>query len=205
MEQNSNSKCDQMKEDRINAIRGSALRLFALYGYDQVRIQQIADECGCSHGLLYHYYSSKEDIFHDLMEYHRSKIGSFHLFIKDKKVSPYEQLNHFCDGVVRLLAGDEEEFYYFVMFTTFEFQKTLPPPPDLTDKFKKPTSLQEILQHLIKEGQKEGNICDGDPFEIAEVMYSCIRGLIYERVRNFNNNYKVPDARIIKRLVLKDI
>jgi TetR/AcrR family fatty acid metabolism transcriptional regulator len=49
----------QAKRDLI---LGAAVRVFALRGYHGSRVGDIAAEAGVAHGLLYHYFSSKDEV-----------------------------------------------------------------------------------------------------------------------------------------------
>jgi AcrR family transcriptional regulator len=40
----------------------AAVRVFARRGYHTCRVSDIADEAGVSHGLVYHYFSSKDEV-----------------------------------------------------------------------------------------------------------------------------------------------
>ena len=94
---------EHIKEERKLSILMSALKLFSVRGYDAVRINEIAEDAGCSRGLLYHYYESKEDIFHDLMEYSHQKISSFNLFDRtNKDITAKDQLIHFFDAIINI-------------------------------------------------------------------------------------------------------
>ena len=111
---------EHIKEERKLSILMSALKLFSVRGYDAVRINEIAEDAGCSRGLLYHYYESKEDIFHDLMEYSHQKISSFNLFDRtNKDITAKDQLIHFFDAIINILNGDLERCYFFYMFIEY--------------------------------------------------------------------------------------
>jgi TetR/AcrR family transcriptional regulator len=45
-----------------------ATEAFATHGYDGARVDAIVERCGISKNLLYHYFSSKEDLFVRVME-----------------------------------------------------------------------------------------------------------------------------------------
>jgi len=49
-------------ESRRDELIAAAVRAFARNGYHGCRISDIAEEAGVSHGLVYHYFSSKEQI-----------------------------------------------------------------------------------------------------------------------------------------------
>ena len=56
-----------LKDERREQILSAALKVFALRGFSATKISDIVAEGGISHGLLYHYFSSKEEIFFELV------------------------------------------------------------------------------------------------------------------------------------------
>ena len=49
-------------EDRRRQILDAAVRVFARSGYHGSRVGDIATEAGVAHGLLYHYFASKDEV-----------------------------------------------------------------------------------------------------------------------------------------------
>ena len=52
--------------DKRRVILDAALRVFARQGFHTCRVSDIADEAGVAYGLVYHYFSSKEEILDTL-------------------------------------------------------------------------------------------------------------------------------------------
>jgi len=52
--------------DKRRVILNAALRVFARQGFHTCRVSDIADEAGVAYGLVYHYFSSKEEILDTL-------------------------------------------------------------------------------------------------------------------------------------------
>ena len=48
--------------EKRRAILDAAIRVFARQGYHATRVSDIADEAGVAYGLVYHYFSSKEQM-----------------------------------------------------------------------------------------------------------------------------------------------
>jgi TetR/AcrR family fatty acid metabolism transcriptional regulator len=48
--------------DKRRTLLDAAVRVFARKGYHASRVSDIAEEAGVAHGLLYHYFDSKEDL-----------------------------------------------------------------------------------------------------------------------------------------------
>src|SRR3954447_3586251 len=49
-------------EEKRRLILDAAVRVFARKGYHASRVGDIAEEAGVAHGLLYHYFNSKEQL-----------------------------------------------------------------------------------------------------------------------------------------------
>ncbi len=50
------------QEEKRQLILDAAVRVFARAGYHTSRVGDIAEEAGVAHGLLYHYFSSKDEV-----------------------------------------------------------------------------------------------------------------------------------------------
>jgi TetR/AcrR family fatty acid metabolism transcriptional regulator len=56
----------QAAADRRRQILDAAVRVFARQGFHGCRVSDIADEAGVAYGLVYHYFSSKEEVLDTL-------------------------------------------------------------------------------------------------------------------------------------------
>lgn len=56
---------EEIKDKRKAQILEKSLILFANVGIKNVTMDEISKYVGCSHGLLYHYFSSKEDLYEE--------------------------------------------------------------------------------------------------------------------------------------------
>jgi TetR/AcrR family transcriptional regulator, fatty acid metabolism regulator protein len=52
--------------DRRRQILDAAIRVFAQQGFHRCRVSDIADEAGVAYGLVYHYFSSKDQVLNEL-------------------------------------------------------------------------------------------------------------------------------------------
>ncbi len=52
--------------DKQRLILDAAVRVFARQGFHSCRVSDVADEAGVAYGLVYHYFSSKEEILNTL-------------------------------------------------------------------------------------------------------------------------------------------
>lgn len=51
-----------VQEEKRRVILDAAVRVFARHGYHASRVGDIAEEAGIAHGLLYHYFPSKDEV-----------------------------------------------------------------------------------------------------------------------------------------------
>ncbi|MCB0478545.1 MAG: TetR/AcrR family transcriptional regulator [Crocinitomicaceae bacterium] len=64
----SDEQFEAMRQQTIDKINGSALKLFSEFGYKNTSVAAIAKEAGISKGLIYNYYKSKEDVLVGVLE-----------------------------------------------------------------------------------------------------------------------------------------
>ncbi len=55
-------------------IRSGAAAYFARHGFDRASMTDVAQACGVSKALLYHYHNSKEALLHDILDAHLSHL-----------------------------------------------------------------------------------------------------------------------------------
>lgn len=191
----------EIKDNRRAEILKASLPLFALQGYDAVKIDDITNACGCSHGLFYHYFSSKEDLFKTMMD--ESKAVGKRCYpenwLLDK--GPEKAVIHFVDNVLYLLKNDMENCCYMYLYLTMHYQKTLPPPKTRDKKHK---YFPELLLEIIKQGQLEHTFNEENPHELIHVFLSLLRGLFYERLQSGKKLFHCPNKNLLLRVLLKD-
>ncbi|NCA97453.1 MAG: TetR/AcrR family transcriptional regulator [Bacteroidia bacterium] len=179
----------QIKDERKAAILSTALKLFAIRGYDSVVVGDITKEANCSHGLFYHYFANKREIFLELLNIAEKRTAE-----KRKneqvldKTPAIEAIRLIASRMLEEIYQEGESPYFLYMFINMHLQKTIPEPPNL--KLRGPKRpFFHFFTDLVARGQKEGDITGGDPKEIAIIYFSIIKGLCYTRL---NMKEKVP-------------
>ncbi len=151
----------------------SALKVFCEKGYDGTTIDDIVHKAGCSHGLFYHYYKSKKQVFDEVINA-RNISSTERLREELKAIKGFrEKLRTLINHVIADYTRDENNAYYFYFFLSRCFAmrengEIFPPPKDNS-----PFPLLEILHEVFTEGQKSGECIDS--YSVAE----CIQILIY--------------------------
>lgn len=144
--------------------------LFAQKGYGSLTIRQVAKEIGVSTGTLYHYFSSKEELFVQLIE----EITEQDILLAINEID-HEGLQTIEQKVFALgqfIVNNEELFYRQNLLLINFFQQT--------ELIQKP--LVEAIKHSSQRYQNEIMTFLGiDNPAIANHISCLIDGLIYQR------------------------
>ncbi|MFN0022933.1 MAG: TetR/AcrR family transcriptional regulator [Parvularculaceae bacterium] len=90
-------------DDKREAIVEHAAALFAARGFDGASLADLAEACGMSKSLFYHYYPSKEAILFDVMNGHMDELSS--AMEIEPTSEPVLALRRFARRLLRLYAG----------------------------------------------------------------------------------------------------
>jgi TetR/AcrR family transcriptional regulator len=61
-------------DEKRRAILDRSAELFAARGYDRTSVNSIAEACGVSKALLYHYYKDKDELLFDVIRFHLEEL-----------------------------------------------------------------------------------------------------------------------------------
>jgi TetR/AcrR family transcriptional regulator, fatty acid metabolism regulator protein len=99
----------QAAQDRRRQILDAAVRVFARRGFHGCRVSDIADEAGVAYGLVYHYFSSKEEVLDTLfLERWGLLINVIDEASRRDALSPREKLNEIASFIFDSYRHDPE-------------------------------------------------------------------------------------------------
>src|SRR5438874_9029406 len=84
-------------ESRREELLTAAVRAFARKGYHACRISDIADEAGASHGLVYHYFASKEEVLETIFRENWGPVGAAIEALAESEEPAGEQLRKIAE------------------------------------------------------------------------------------------------------------
>ncbi len=183
------------KELRKEQIVLSGLKVFCEKGYDGSTIDDIVLKAKCSHGLFYHYFKSKREIYDHVMD---RKRHSFDLTLLDKlsKTESYhDKLILVTKSMFEKVKSDENFSYYFffILSQCFSKKNTVIKKPD--KNFKPPV---KHLEEFFLKGQQQGDFTDKySAFDCARLYISIIQGTTL--------NYVIAPKEIQKRMKLPNV
>ena len=146
------------------AILDSALNIFSEYGYMNTRLEQITDAIGLTDKSIYYYFSSKGDLFIEVILLLQGKLNSL---------------------IDRIDAKDNNHHEKIIMYTNHAMSihglTLLMKLPQCLSEFSKYDSIKsnEISQYKIwtqwfKKGQLEGSIIQGDANEQRNFLFGSL-------------------------------
>lgn len=169
---------NDIKPDRRDSIIVSGLKVFCEKGYDGTTVDDIVKKAGCSHGLFYHYFKSKKEVFDQVMK-SRNHVTFEEIQEKINSISSYrEKLKIIIHGMFGNLVHDENSSYYFFFFLTqcFNYNHSEKKPP-LKPENKPIKPLPIIIEELFSEGIEKGEFSNKyTAKQCTELFLSIIQG-----------------------------
>ena len=173
-------------EITVEKILEVSQRLFLEKGYDNTKIQDIADELGMTKGAIYHHFKSKEEIMDVLGDTMFVNNNPFEIVKKRNDLNGLEKMKY----VINLNQSNEQ-----MIELTNQALPLLENPQILAKMFE--SNYQYLLPYwleLIEEGQKDGSIKTNQPKELAELLISTdlwmVPSLFPGNVNDIKNRYK---------------
>ena len=164
-----------IKDKRKKRLLEVALKTFAYRGYTDVTIDDITKAARCSHGLFYHYFSSKEDVFEAVVAFF--VLGQSTPLLDAKTMNAFhgaEGLAKFFEVVEKLEIGPAQDLYTAKILLDFErISDRKGVRKEAVARF----DIRGTFERLVKEGQEKGEVIDGDPKEIATVSFDLLIGI----------------------------
>jgi len=158
-------------EDKRRQLLDAAVRVFARKGFHASRVGDIAEEAGVAHGLLYHYFKSKdqvlEAVFHENWSLLVTRIES----VEETAEPAADQLRHISAIVLRTWLHLPD----VVTVVVREFGRS----PELAERIGELTLPIDAIQRVITRGIESGEFRkDVDPVFAATVVYGAIDELL---------------------------
>jgi len=99
---------EEIRKEKKQLIMDSALELFANNGYASTSISQIAEKANISKGLMYNYFSSKEELLQSILNLLSDEIAEMIDPNHDNEISEEEAV-HFFDLYFDMLKNRREQ------------------------------------------------------------------------------------------------
>lgn len=187
----------QIRDERREQLLNAALRVFARRGLAATKISDIAKTAGLSHGLVYHYFDSKDEIFTELVERALDSSMLLSRVAARMKGDPWEKLVWLTEKI--LASAEGEAGYYFLVMVQALTSESVPPEAKAQVEDKFPANLAQLVPILVA-GQAAGLVVQDDPERLAAAYFSCLQGVILMQIGRGEGGVQM-DADLILRLL----
>ncbi len=147
------------------------MRVFARKGYHSSRVGDIAEEAGVAYGLLYHYFTSKEEVLRSVFrDTWRALIATIQS-VEEGDDAPREQLRKVAEILLRSWRRDPDLVRVLVLEVTRSGH--------LAGEMDEIVASFAAIQEIIERGQADGSIRpDLDARLASYVFYGAIDELL---------------------------
>lgn len=187
-----------MRQEAIRKIKTAGLELFARKGLAGTNIKEIAESAQISLGLMYHYYSSKDELYLALANEAMDMSIGLLTSLKKQQTTAKKKIEGFIQGFLTGVRKHPEICYFIIIGQQFETKDTSE-NDSLNDR--KMESLK-IIAGIIRAGQKEGGFTEGDPLQLAVMLVAATQGLAAFRM-TFGSKFKMPVAEVLLNMLVK--
>jgi TetR/AcrR family fatty acid metabolism transcriptional regulator len=159
------------QEEKRNQILEAAVRVFATKGYHTSRVGDIAKEAGVAHGLLYHYFSSKEEVLQTIFRDNWSRLVAAFEAIDEGDEPARKQL----EGIAKILLRTWRYGPELVTVMIREVARS----PQLETQVEEIRAAFVVIQRVIERGQADGSFRpEIDPRLATWIFYGGLEELL---------------------------
>ena len=157
--------------DKRRVILDAAVRVFARKGYHTCRVGDIAEEAGIAHGLLYHYFVSKEEVLETIFRENWRELLDTFARIEASAEPPLAQL----EGIAKTLLRTWRARPDLVTVMVREVARS----PQLQGQVDEIRAGFLVIQRVIERGQADGSFrADLDPRLASWVFYGGLEEIL---------------------------
>ncbi|WP_086074691.1 TetR/AcrR family transcriptional regulator [Paenibacillus camerounensis] len=189
----------QLRKERTLHILDAALQTIAKRGIDSTNIKDIAREANLSVGNIYNYFSSKDDIFSEVLLRGQTAYGKTLEDLASLDADPRIKLLEFCKGWL----SNESNWAFTIMLQSIRTNQTVNPEirAAATQRF---TGNLEPLAEIIRQGQADGTLIAGDSRQLAFYFVSLIQGLTLQLAPGYEIPVHINPSEIVALFLSAD-
>src|SRR3989442_10620525 len=159
------------QEDKRRLILDAAVRVFARKGFHTCRVGDIAEEAGVAHGLLYHYFRSKDEVLECIFKETWSDILAAARMVEETHDPARERLSGIAKILLRAWRRDPD----LVRVVIREVVRS----PELQRRISEIHAAFAAIERIIVRGQEEGEFrSDVDPRLASFVFYGALEEIL---------------------------
>lgn len=187
---------EEQKELRRMEILQVGLDLFVRKGYAATKISDIANAANMSVGLLFHYFESKEKLYEELVKMGLQGTRMTRQMVYSNAISFFEEFTK------QIFESMKKQPWIAKMFVLMAQAQQSEGTPDSVRKIAAQVNTIELSIEIIKEGQEDGTIRQGNPIALSIAFWCSVQG-IAEYIAS-NPEMPFPEVEWIVDIIRKD-
>lgn len=185
----------QIRDERKEQIMRAAIKVFSKRGIFGTKMSMIAGEAGVSHGLLYHYFKSKDELFITLVQWSMDEARHALSDIYDVPGTPLEKITLLTSMILQ-----EDDNSHFMLIQQARTSDGVPEEAKRIIESYSIHAFVDQLMPLFEAGQQAGEIAAGDLRELAACYLSVLSGLMTLKSQE-DPSYAPPRAELLLRML----
>ena len=158
-------------EEKRRIILDAAVRVFAHKGFHTSRVGDIAEEAGVAHGLLYHYFSSKDEVLETIFRENWGILVERIHAVEESGEPAREQLRHVAAILLRTWRHEPDVVRVLV--------REIVRSPEVGQRIEDLEKPIDAIQRIVERGQQTGEFrADLDSRLAGIVFYGGIDELL---------------------------
>lgn len=191
-------QCDNMRKAMKEKIIQGAMQYLARKGFAGTKISQLAQYIGIGQGTLYSYFSSKEELFKVIIE---EAVTSNEKALEELLKAPFkarEKIILLSKAIMQKLNDDSSFSEMFVLNMRLAMEEG---ECNVWSNLYQ-GSTNKILGEIIRAGQGEGDVVDGESEALADFYWSSVHLFALKKV--FSKDHQTFSEEQLIRILLKD-
>ncbi len=163
---------EEERADQRRQLRLAASELHREDGPSAVSVRAVAKRAGVSTGLLYSYFANLSDLMRSLWMGPITELGRSLSAVERSEADPILRIRRLLETYVDFTVAHDETHRGLLLWVR--------PPDSTTDRNDDPDDLMLFasLRRAVDAGQSVGDIRDGDPRVLAQLLWSGVHGAL---------------------------
>ncbi len=169
------SKREQQREFRREQILSCCMDRILTHGYAGMKLRDIAAELSISPGLIFNYFASKEQIYLELIRLGiGGPMGLIGQSVGAGEIAPLQLFETMAEAIFRFMQ--ESGFVAKMFLLMIRTQNSMDVPSSVKEVLSGMDVIGPLLP-VIRQGQLQGSIKQGDPEALLWAYWGAIQGI----------------------------
>ena len=185
--------------DRRRQILDAAVQVFAQQGFHACRVSDIAREAGVAHGLIYHYFDSKDEVLNELFVERWSLLLAAIGEIDMRPIPPREKLDAVAGFIIDSYRHDPELMKVIIVEVTRaanSFGRTH--LPEIRKAY-------DLIAKIVRDAQQQGEFRDDVDADYASMWFygaieQLLSGWVFELIPEVDADYERARVMVVETI-----